>query len=76
MDESLRTALLIEAIFYESVVNGLVEDYADGLAAGKCREELLFAITASLLSEVSTREQLSSLAAMLVCVLAEERAAV
>lgn len=73
MQESTRTAIMIEAVFYESVINGLVDAHNNDLNLGLSREELLYGLTAQLLNEVSTPERMCSVAAMAVVMLAEER---
>lgn len=73
MPESTRTAIMIEAVFYESVINGLVDAHNNGLNLGLSREELLYGLTTQLLHEITTPERMASIAAMAVVMLAEER---
>jgi hypothetical protein len=76
MNDGTRMALAVESIFYESVVNGLVATHKDGAQLGLSREELLYSHTCLFLKDIDTPERLASLAAMMVCMLAEERATV
>ena len=76
MQDSTRLALSVEAIFYESVVNGLVEAHQEGIRLGLAREEMLYNHTVLLMQDIDSPERLASLTAMLICMLAEERATV
>lgn len=73
MDETKRLDIMLEAVFYESTVDSLVECHRDARLLGLSRELILHNITAMLLQNLDTPGKIASMAAMAAVMLAEER---
>lgn len=67
-----RLGIAVEAIIYESTVNGLVELCQSGLDLGLSREQLLYNITALIIHETDLSKA-ASLVSMAIVLLTEER---